>query len=193
MSKVYPLRQTLNKSGFRAHRRATICQKGTIMTSGESFVVAYFSCKGATRRIAEYIAAKLGADLYPILPEEPYTEADLDWTNSRSRATAEMNTRDARPILADLEPDLSRYDRILLGHPIWWGSAPKIMETFIEACDFTGKTVTTFCTSGSSDIASSANRLRSLSLRPGRWLESRRFSRTASEKEISAWLAGLDW
>lgn len=163
------------------------------MTSGESFVVAYFSCSGATKRIAEYIAAKLDADLYPILPEQPYTEADLDWTNSRSRATAEMNTHDARPLLADLEPDLSKYDKILLGHPIWWGSAPKLMETFIEACDFTNKTIVTFCTSGSSDVTTSAARLRSLSLGLGRWLKSHRFSRTASEEEISSWLASLAW
>lgn len=161
------------------------------MSENRTIVVAYFSAQGTTRRLAERIAALTDADLYPILPQTPYSEADLDWTNSRSRATAEMNIRDARPPLADPEPDLSGYRTIILGHPIWWGTAPKIMETFVEACDFTDRTVTTFATSGSSDLGDSPQRLRELSHGRGQWLESRRFKGTEDDEVIAAWLAPL--
>lgn len=131
----------------------------TIDAAGPSTLIAYFSCTGTTRAAAEQLAVLLDADLVEILPETPYTSDDLNY-NSDCRANREQNDPDARPALAAAAPDLSGYDTVLLGYPIWWGTMPKIINTFIESCDFSGKLILPFCTSGSSSISQSVSALR---------------------------------
>lgn len=104
-------------------------------------LVAFFSASGTTKRAAENLADAIGADLYEIRPAIPYTAADLNWQDRRSRSSVEMNDPASRPALAGPEADVSSYDRIFLGFPIWWYTAPHIIRTFLEHADFTGKTI----------------------------------------------------
>ena len=154
-------------------------------------LVAYFSATGNTRGVAELISAELGADVYEIVPEEPYTEADLDYSDSSSRTSAEMNDPDARPAISGELPDAAQYDVVFLGYPIWWGQAPRIVSTFLEGCDLAGKTVVPFCTSGGSGIGSSAADLEALT-EGAQWLEGRRFGAGASAEEVAEWVNGLE-
>ena len=124
-------------------------------------LIAYFSASGTTARVAREMADTTGADLYEIRPAQPYTEADLDWTNEKSRSTVEMNDRSCRPALAETVPDMSQYDIILVGFPIWWYVEPRIVDTFLDACDLSGKLVIPFATSGGSIICKAENNLRS--------------------------------
>lgn len=115
-------------------------------------LVTYFSASGTTARVARDLASVAGADLFEIVPQEPYTAADLDWRNRSSRSTSEMKDRASRPAVASRVGDMGQYDTIYLGFPIWWGEAPRVVETFLEACDLAGKTVVPFATSGGSGI-----------------------------------------
>ena len=119
-------------------------------------LVAYFSASGVTREKAELLAQAAGADLYVIKPAVPYTSADLDWQNNQSRSSIEMADTSSRPALADKTADISAYDTIFLGFPIWWNLAPTIINTFLESCDFSGKTIVLFATSGGSDFGDTA-------------------------------------
>ena len=114
-------------------------------------LVAYFSAEGTTRRVAENLAQAAGADLYEIRPAVPYTRADLNWMDKKSRSSVEMNDRSYRPELADKDADIASCDRIFLGFPIWWYVAPTIINTFLESYDFTGKTIILFATSEEAD------------------------------------------
>ena len=116
-------------------------------------LVVYFSASGMTARAAEVIAHACDADLYEIRPEQPYTPADLDWRNKSSRSTIEMTNPDSRPEVAGPAVDVAQYDTILVGFPIWWGVEPRIVDTFLEGHDFSGKTLIPFATSGGSSIA----------------------------------------
>lgn len=123
----------------------------TTPPSGEGNVlVAYFSCTGNTEGIAEIIAEVAGGTLFEVVPETPYTDADLNYTNSDCRASREQNDENARPAIANEVEDMTVYDTVFIGHPIWWGDAPRIIQTFLESHDFSGKEVCTFSTSGSS-------------------------------------------
>ena len=113
-------------------------------------LVAYFSASGVTARAAQAIAAAVGGDLYEIAPAQPYTAADLDWTNKQSRSSLEMRDTACRPALAAAVENVEQYDTVFVGFPIWWGQAPRLIETFIEAHDLSGKTILPFCTSGGS-------------------------------------------
>ncbi len=113
-------------------------------------LTAYFSASGTTARTAKNLAQAAGADLYEIKPAVPYTQADLNWMDKKSRSSVEMNDRSFRPELADKDADIAAYDRILLGFPIWWYVAPTIINTFLESYDFTGKEIILFATSGGS-------------------------------------------
>lgn len=115
-------------------------------------LVAYFSASGVTARVAREIAEATGADLYEIGPAEPYTAADLDWTDRRSRSTLEMNDDACRPAIAGVDVDLAGYDTVFVGFPIWWGVEPRIVDTFFDSHDFSGKTMVPFATSGGSGI-----------------------------------------
>ena len=147
--------------------------------------VAYFSASGVTKKVAEKMAKAVGADLFEITPEQLYTRADLNWMDKQSRSTVEMTDRDCRPAMA-AKPDVSGYDVILVGFPVWWYREPSIIDTFMESADFTGKTVVPFCTSGGSGLGDSAKNMQSLS--PGaNVLDGKRFSSSASEDELKKW------
>lgn len=153
-------------------------------------LVAYFSATNTTEGVAEYVAEVLGADLYEIVPEEPYTDADLDYNDNNSRTTIEMNDSSARPEISGSVEAMEQYDIVVIGYPIWWGDAPRIISTFMESYDFTGKTVVPFCTSASSGIASSVSNLEQLTS-GAQWLSGQRFSGSSSRDEIAEWVNGL--
>ena len=115
-------------------------------------LVAYFSASGVTARAAKEIADSVGADLYEIVPAQPYTSADLDWTDKKSRSTAEMIDSGCRPEIADSVKNMEQYDTVLVGFPIWWYMEPRIVDTFLESYDFNGKTMIPVATSGGSGI-----------------------------------------
>ncbi len=115
-------------------------------------LIAYFSASSVTARAAKQIADAVGADLYEIRPEQPYSSADLDWTNKKSRSTVEMNDPNCRPVIASSVQDMDQYDTIMVGFPIWWYVEPRIVDTFLESYDFSGKTLIPFATSGGSSI-----------------------------------------
>ena len=148
-------------------------------------LVAYFSASGVTAKVAKKMAEAAGADLFEIKPEQPYTKADLNWMDKRSRSTVEMKDRNCRPAMAK-KPDVSGYDVILVGFPVWWYREPSIIDTFMESADFTGKTVVPFCTSGGSGLGDSAKNMQALA--PGaKVLEGKRFSASASSDELKKW------
>ncbi len=152
-------------------------------------LVAYFSATGTTRGVAERIAALTGADLAEILPAQPYTSEDLNYHDRSTRASAEQSTPGARPEIAN-EISFDGYTTIFLGYPIWWGQAPRIMDTFVESHVFTGLTVIPFCTSGSSDIGQSDDSLAALA-GSGTWLQGRRFPGDVSEDELRSWISEI--
>ena len=154
--------------------------------TGSGTLVVYFSATGNTRGIAERTAELAGADIVEIIPAEPYTDEDLNYSDGTSRATVEQNTPDARPGIAE-EISLDGYSTVFLGYPIWWGDAPKIMSTFVKNHDFTGITVIPFCTSGSSDIGQSDDVLAELA-GSGNWLQGRRFPGSVTDDELKAWI-----
>ncbi len=123
-------------------------------------LVAYFSASGTTARAAKELAEAAGADLYEIRPAVPYTKADLNWMDKKSRSSVEMSNRSSRPTLAEQGADLAAYDTIFLGFPIWWGVAPTIVNTFLESCDFSGKKIVLFATSGGSGFGRTAAELK---------------------------------
>ncbi len=153
-------------------------------------LVAYFSATGTTKGVAEKIVQGLNADLFEIVPEQPYTDEDLDYGNDESRTTIEMNDDSVRAAIADPIENIDQYDTIYLGYPIWWGQAPKIMDTFVESYDLNGKTIIPFCTSGSSGIGSSAADLENLS-NGALWKEGKRFSGSEPQEEIMEWVGTI--
>ena len=159
----------------------------TAPDSGKHILVAYFSATGNTRPLAETVARLLDADLYEIVPEEPYTEEDLAYYTD-CRADREQNDPDCRPAIRGQVENMAQYDTVVIGHPIWHGQAPRIISTFLESYDFSGKTLTTFCTSHSSPLGSSAQNLYGLVPDSVTWLSSRRFAIGTQEDELAAWL-----
>ena len=157
---------------------------------GGKTLVAYFSATNNTENIANHLKAILDADVYEIVPETPYTSADLNYGDSSSRTTLEMNDASARPAISGSVDNMDQYDVIYLGYPIWWGQAPKIICTFLESYDLSGKTIVPFCTSGSSGIGSSATNLHSLASN-ATWLDGHRFSGSASQSDVESWVNGL--
>lgn len=154
-------------------------------------LVAYFSATGTTKALAEYAADVLGADLYEIVPKEPYTDADLDYGDDNSRSTKEMNDSSARPEIKDKVESMEQYTTVLLGYPIWWGRAPMILDTFIESYDFSGKTIVPFCTSGGSGVGSSAEELEKLCKGDAKWLDGERLDSDSDREDIAEWIDGL--
>ncbi|MGN0502958.1 MAG: flavodoxin [Ruminococcus sp.] len=120
-------------------------------------LVAYFSCTGNTKAVAERIAELTGADLYEIVPAEPYTDEDLNYNNNDCRANREMNDSSARPAIGSDSIDISDYDTVYIGYPIWWGTMPRIINTFLDTYDLSNKTVMPFCTSGGSGVSKSVS------------------------------------
>ncbi len=157
----------------------------------KKILVAYFSCSGVTARVAHELAAAAGADLYEIKPAQPYTAADLNWTDANSRSSREMKDEGSRPAIAD-GVDLAKYDVVFVGFPIWWGIAPRIIETFLERYDFAGKTVVPFCTSGGSGVGRTDSVLHKLCPPSVQWKPCKRLSAVATQKELGAYVASLD-
>ena len=154
-------------------------------------LVAYFSATGTTKGVAEHIANGLNADIYEIVPEEAYTDADLNYNDNNSRTTIEMNDPDARPAISGSVENMEQYDIIFVGYPIWWGEAPRIVSTFMESYDFSGKTIVPFCTSGGSGIGSSASNLERLTS-GATWLDGRRLNGSDSQDTVMEWVNSLD-
>lgn len=154
-------------------------------------LVVYFSATGTTKGVAERIASATNADLYEIIPAEPYNSADLDWHDSSSRTSIEMNDLNVRPEIASEMISLDSYSTIYIGYPIWWGDAPRIMSTFVESNDFSDKTVIPFCTSASSGIGRSGDNLKDLA-GSGNWLPGDRLDADISESEIQEWINDLN-
>ena len=165
---------------------ATETTSETTTESENSILVVYFSCSGNTRSKAEYAAEILNAELYEIVPQDPYTDEDLAYYTD-CRADREQNDPAARPAISGSISDINKYDTILLGYPIWHSQAPRIISTFLESYDFSGKTILPFCTSASSGIGSSADNLHQLAPNAN-WLEGRRFSGSATKEDIEKWL-----
>ena len=153
-------------------------------------LVVYFSATGTTRGVAEKIAALTGADTYEIIAAEPYSDADLNWNDRNSRTTLEQNDKSVRPQIASEPLSLEGYDTIYIGYPIWWGEEPRIMDTFAESYDFSGKTMIPFCTSGGSGIGRSGSNLADRA-GSGTWLDGKRFGSSVSEADLQAWIDGL--
>ena len=159
-------------------------------SSDKDTIVVYFSATGTTKGVAEKIAEAANADIYEIVPQEKYSDADLDWHDEKSRTTIEMNDPDARPKIEGDIPDLSGYKRVYIGYPIWWGDAPRIMSTFVESVKLDGKTVVAFCTSGGSGIGSSGKNLEKQA-GAGEWLSGDRLQGSMSVDDAKEWIDGL--
>ena len=159
--------------------------------TGKTLVV-YYSASGNTERVAKAAAEAAGADLFEIVPMEPYTSDDLNWTNDNSRVSREHDDESLRNVeLVSTEVEnWDSYDTVLIGYPIWWGIAAWPTDGFVKANDFTGKTVIPFCTAASSGIGQSGKLLADLA-GTGDWQEGQRFASGASDKEVAAWVAGL--
>lgn len=149
-------------------------------------LVAYFSATGTTARVARRLAEAVGADLFEIVPEQPYTAADLDWRDKNSRSSHEMADEKCRPAIAGDALDVSSYDTVFVGFPIWWYVEPRIIDTFLEAHDLSGKKVIPFATSGSSGLGKAPQRMASLA--PGATvLEGRMLNGDPSADELRTW------
>ncbi len=153
-------------------------------------LVVYFSATGTTKGVAEKLAEGLSADLYEIVPEEPYTDADLNYNNRKSRTSIETDDPNCRPAIAGELPDLTAYDTVFIGYPIWWGDTPRIVSNFVENVDLTDKTMAVFFTSGSSGLGSSMKHLEQQS-GAGTWLEGKRFTSRTTVEELVSWAKGL--
>ena len=148
-------------------------------------LVAYFSASGVTAKLAKRLAEAIGADAAEIVPEKPYTSADLDWTNKKSRSSVEMNDRACRPALAS-SPSPAGYDVVFVGFPVWWYREPSIIDTYMEAHDFSGKTVVPFATSGGSGIGDAGANMQALA-KGARVVLGKKWSASASASELAAW------
>ncbi len=154
-------------------------------------LVAYFSASGVTAALAENLSDAIGADLFEIRPEVLYTEADLDWRNSKSRSSIEMNDLSFRPAVAEKRDNMDEYDTLFVGFPIWWYIAPTIINTFLESYDLTGKTIIPFATSGSSGMGKTNENLLP-SCAGAKLLEGKRWDAKATKKELAAWADGFE-
>ena len=153
-------------------------------------LVAYFSASGVTAKVAEKLSEAIGADLYAIEPEVPYTKADLDWMDKKSRSTIEMNNPASRPAIAGKRDNMNDYDTVFVGFPIWWYVAPTIINTFLESYDLTGKTIIPFATSGGSDMGKTNEKLLP-SCKGAKLLDGKVFKGNIGHQELAAWVEGL--
>ncbi|MDE6691321.1 MAG: flavodoxin [Clostridia bacterium] len=149
-------------------------------------LVVYFSATNTTKGVAQKIQTATGSAIYEIVPAVPYTQADLNY-NTDCRANSEQNDPEARPAISGSVDNIGQYDTVFIGYPIWWGQAPKIIYTFIESYDFSGKTLIPFCTSGSSPMGSSATNLQKLTPN-ATWLGGKRFGGSVSQSDVNGWV-----
>ena len=153
-------------------------------------LVAYFSATGTTAKAAKVLSNAVGGELYEIKPAVPYTSADLNWMDKGSRSSLEMKDSHSRPALADTNAPVAEHDVIFLGFPVWWYVAPTILNTFLEAYDFTGKTIVLFATSGGSGLGKSAAGLQ-VSAPGAKILDGRMLNGRLNEAELKTWVDGL--
>lgn len=154
-------------------------------------LVAYFSASGVTAKVAEKLSEAIGADLYAIEPEVPYTKADLDWMDKKSRSTIEMNNPASRPAIAGKRDNMNDYDTVFVGFPIWWYVAPTIINTFLESYDLTGKAIIPFATSGGSDMGKTNEKLLP-SCKGAKLLNGKVFKASVSGADLAKWAEGLE-
>ena len=154
-------------------------------------LVAYFSASGVTAKVAEKLSEAIGADLYAIEPEVPYTKADLDCMDKKSRSTIEMNNPASRPAIAGKRDNMNDYDTVFVGFPIWWYVAPTIINTFLESYDLTGKTIIPFATSGGSDMGKTNEKLLP-SCKGAKLLDGKVFKASVSGADLAKWAEGLE-
>ena len=152
-------------------------------------LVTYFSASGVTKRVSKEIARIAGGDFYEIVPKEQYTSDDLNWMNKKSRSSVEMKDPSARPEIRGAVADMASYDTVIVGFPIWWGVAPRIIDTFLESYDFSGKKIIPFCTSGGSGVGRSDTALHKNVSGDVKWAKGRQINRP-KEAEIRRWLDG---
>lgn len=155
--------------------------------AGGNSLVVYFSATGNTQSVAETLAETQGAEIYEITPEDLYTDADLDYNNSSSRSTVEQNDENARPAISGSIDNIDDYDVIYVGFPIWWGDMPRIMYTFFDTYELSGKTIAPFCTSGGSGISEAVNNIEKLEP-DADIVEGLRTSTSEAEADITQWL-----
>lgn len=160
--------------------------------SGSSVLVVYYSATGNTAQMAQYIADSTGGDLFEIQPVEPYTDDDLNWTDDNSRVSQEHADESLRDVelVADTVDNWDQYDTVFIGYPIWWGIAAWPVDGFVEANDFTGKTVIPFCTSSSSGLGQSGQLLADMA-GTGDWQEGQRFRSGVSQEDVQSWIEEL--
>ena len=151
-------------------------------------LVAYFSASGVTKKTAEKLADAANADSFEIIPVQPYTDEDLDWTDKKSRSTIEMNDPSSRPAIAEKLENMGGYDIVFVGFPVWWYVEPRIIDTFLESYDFSGKTVVPFATSGGSGLGKTADNFRKI-LGKNVTVKNGRLLNRASESELRAFVA----
>ena len=150
-------------------------------------LVAYFSAQGSTAKLAKTLATAAEAELYEIKPAMPYERRDLNWMDKKSRSTVEMQDKNCRPALADTDAPVAEVDTIFVGFPIWWYREPSIIDSFLDAYDWTGKSVVPFCTSGGSQLGEGQDRIEALA-KGARVLRGKRFSARVSEAELKKWI-----
>ena len=155
-------------------------------------LVAYFSASGVTERVAKELAKAAGADLYEIRPAVPYTRADLDWTNSKSRSSVEMKDKASRPAIAEDDASVADYDTVFVGFPIWWYTAPTIVNTFLEKYDFSGKTIIAFATSGGSGFGGTVEDLKRSVAPSAKVKEGKVLKPNVKAADLEGWVASLD-
>lgn len=154
-------------------------------------LVAYFSASGVTAKVAEKLSEAIGADLYAIEPEVPYTKTDLDWMDKKSRSTIEMNNPASRPAITGKRDNMNDYDTVFVGFPIWWYVAPTIINTFLESYDLTDKTIIPFATSGGSDMGKTNDKLLP-SCKGAKLLNGKVFKASVSGADLAKWAEGLE-
>ncbi|MDR1060016.1 MAG: NAD(P)H-dependent oxidoreductase [Clostridiales bacterium] len=154
-------------------------------------LVAFFSASGVTRKVAEALAEAAGADLYEIKPQVPYTKADVDWQDDKSRSSIEMRDKSSRPAIADKNANVGAYDAVFVGFPIWWYVAPTIVNTFLESYDFAGKTIVPFATSGSSGIGETAAALKGSVDATATVAAGKMLNGNQTKESLAAWVGSL--
>ena len=153
-------------------------------------LVAFFSASGVTKGVAECLAKATGSKLFEIKPVQPYSTADLDWTNKRSRSTLEMKDPSSRPEIVGMPNDLAAYDLVFIGFPIWWYTAPTIIKTFLEAGDFSGKEIALFATSGGSGMGKTESDLKPCAP-DAAWMGGKVLPSSSSVSDLANWVSGL--
>lgn len=153
-------------------------------------LVAYFSASGSTAKLAKTLASVVGGNLHEIQPKQPYTSADLNWHNSKSRSSVEMKNKTLRPEIANRVDNMELYDTIYIGFPIWWYVAPTIINTFLEQYNLEGKTIISFATSGGSGMGNTDAELKN-SCKGAILKDGKRFDANASAEELKKWVRGL--